>query len=43
MKKETAYHIDLRMEDGSTMRLEDASPPLSVGAHVTVANGVITP
>ena len=42
MKKETVYHIDLRMEDGSTMRLEHASP-LSVGAHVTVANGVITP
>ena len=42
MKKETVYRIDLRMEDGSTMRLEHASP-LSVGAHVTVANGVITP
>ncbi len=42
MKKETVYHIDLRMEDGNTMRLEHASP-LSVGAHVTVANGVITP
>lgn len=42
MKKETVYHIDLRMEDGSTMRLEHASP-LSVGAHVTVNNGVITP
>ncbi len=42
MKKETAYSIDLRMEDGSTMRLEHASP-LSVGAHVTVNNGVITP
>jgi outer membrane lipoprotein SlyB len=42
MKKETAYQIDLRMEDGSTMRLEHASP-LSVGAPVTVANGVITP
>ena len=42
MKKETTYQIDLRMEDGSTMRLEHASP-LSVGAHVTVANGVISP
>ena len=42
MKKETVYHIDLRMEDGSTMRLEHASP-LSIGAHVTVNNGVITP
>jgi hypothetical protein len=41
MKKETVYHVDLRMEDGSTMRLEHASP-LSVDAHVTVANGVIT-
>ena len=42
MKKETVYHVDLRMEDGSTMRLEHASP-LSVGAHVTVNNGVINP
>lgn len=42
MKKETVYQIDLRMEDGSTLRLEHASP-LSVGAHVTVANGVISP
>ncbi|MDO8285726.1 MAG: glycine zipper 2TM domain-containing protein [Rhodoferax sp.] len=42
MKKETVYHIDLRMEDGNTMRLEHPSP-LSVGAHVTVNNGVITP
>ena len=42
MKKETVYHVDLRMEDGSTMRLEHASP-LSVGAHVTVNNGIITP
>ena len=42
MKKETVYNVDLRMEDGSTMRLEHASP-LSVGAHVTVNNGVITP
>ncbi len=41
MKKETVYQIDLRMEDGSTLRLEHASP-LSVGAHVTVANGVIS-
>jgi outer membrane lipoprotein SlyB len=41
MKKETVYQIDLRMEDGSTRRLEHASP-LSVGAHVTVANGVIS-
>jgi outer membrane lipoprotein SlyB len=42
MKKETVYHIDLQMEDGSTMRLEHPNP-LSVGAHVTVNNGVITP
>ena len=42
MKKETVYHVDLRMDDGSTMRLEHASP-LWVGAHVTVNNGVITP
>ncbi len=42
MKKETVYHIDLRMEDGNTMRLEHASP-LSVGTQVTVNNGVITP
>lgn len=42
MKKETMYQIDLRMDDGSTMRLEHGSP-LSVGAHVTVANGVINP
>ncbi len=42
MHKVTVYHIDLRMEDGSTMRLEHATP-LSVGAHVTVNGGVITP
>ena len=42
MKKETVYRIDVRMDDGSTKRLEHASP-LSVGAHVTVNNGVRTP
>jgi outer membrane lipoprotein SlyB len=41
MKKETVYHIDIRMDDGSTQRLQHRSP-LSVGAPVTVNGGVIT-
>lgn len=41
MKKVTVYQIDLRMEDGSTRRLEHSSP-LSVGAHVTVNGGHIS-
>jgi uncharacterized protein YcfJ len=42
MKKETVYQIDIRMDDGSTQRLQHRSP-LSVGAPVTVNGGVITP
>ncbi len=42
MKKETVYQIDIRMDDGSTQRLQHRSP-LSVGAQVTVNGGVITP
>lgn len=40
MKKVTVYQIDLRMDDGSTRRLEHASP-LSVGSHVSVDGGRI--
>ena len=42
MKKETVYQIDIRMDDGSTQRLQHNSP-LSVGAQVAVNGGVITP
>lgn len=42
MKKVTAYQIDLRMDDGSTQRLEYGSP-LSVGTQVTVNGGRISP
>lgn len=42
MKKETAYQIDVRMDDGSTQRVTQNSP-VAVGAHVTVDGGVITP
>ena len=42
MKKETAYQVDVRMDDGSTQRVVQSSP-VAVGAHVTVDGGVITP
>ena len=42
MKKVTAYQIDLRMDDGSTQRLEYGSP-LSVGTQVNVNGGRINP
>ena len=41
MKKETVYQVDVRMDDGSTQRLEYSSP-LSVGAQVTVNGGRIS-
>ena len=40
MKKVTVYQIDLRMDDGSTQRMEHASP-LSVGSHVSINGGRI--
>jgi len=42
MKKETAYQIDVLMDDGTTRRFEHSSP-LSVGAQVTVNGSVLTP
>jgi len=42
MKKETAYQVEVRMEDGSTRSVEQSSPP-AVGARVTVEGGVIGP
>lgn len=42
MKKETAYRVDVRMDDGSLRTLEQNSPP-AVGAQVTVDGNVISP
>jgi len=40
MKKETVYQVDVRMEDGSTQRIEQRNP-IAVGEPVTVEGGVI--
>ncbi|OGB33784.1 MAG: hypothetical protein A3F78_20610 [Burkholderiales bacterium RIFCSPLOWO2_12_FULL_61_40] len=42
MKKELAYRVDVRMDDGSLRSLEQNSPP-AVGAQVTVDGNVIRP
>lgn len=42
MKKETAYRVEVRMEDGSVRTLEQ-NTPLAVGALVTVDGNVIRP
>lgn len=42
MKKETAYRVAVRMDDGSVRTLEQSSP-LAVGALVTVEGQVIRP
>lgn len=42
MKKDTVYQVDVRMEDGSTRRLEQRNP-IAVGTAVTVEGDVIHP
>lgn len=42
VKKETVCQVRIRMEDGGIRTVEQGSPP-SVGARVTVDNGVIRP
>ncbi len=42
VKKETVYQVRIRMEDGTSRTVEQASLP-SVGARVTVDNGVMHP
>lgn len=42
MKKEMVYQVDVRMEDGSTRTVEQASP-IAVGSRVTVEGNVIGP
>jgi outer membrane lipoprotein SlyB len=42
VKKDTVYQVRIRMENGSTRTVEQASLP-SVGARVTVDNGVMHP
>jgi outer membrane lipoprotein SlyB len=41
MKKATVYEVQVRMDDGSTRTLEQASPA-SVGSHVTVDGDTLT-
>lgn len=42
MKKELAYRVDVRMDDGSLRTVEQNSPP-AVGSQVTVDGNVISP
>ncbi|MDP3650428.1 MAG: glycine zipper 2TM domain-containing protein [Rhodoferax sp.] len=42
MKKELAYRVDVRMEDGSLRTVEQNSP-LAVGSQVTVEGNVVRP
>lgn len=42
MKKEMVYQVEVRMEDGSTRTVEQASP-IAVGSRVTVEGNVIGP
>lgn len=42
MKKEMVYQVEVRMEDGSTRMVEQASP-IAVGSRVTVEGNVIGP
>jgi outer membrane lipoprotein SlyB len=42
MKKVTVYQVQLRMDDGGTRTLEQASPP-SVGARVRVDGNSLQP
>jgi outer membrane lipoprotein SlyB len=42
MKQETRYQVDVRMEDGSLRRIEQATPT-TVGARVTVDGDTLSP
>ena len=42
MKKETVYQVQVRMEDGSTRTVEQATPA-SVGAKVIVEGHTLQP
>jgi outer membrane lipoprotein SlyB len=42
MKQETRYQVDVRMEDGSLRRIEQATPA-TVGARVTVDGDTLSP